>query len=330
MKQNAAVQNAAVEAGGEVFMPVRVSTLRLDTTPRFDLYFRPGPDQPFVLYRERHVPFTEKVRQMLLDNRLDCLFVKQAEYEGYKRYLAAHLPDTLADPHLPMAEKAEILYTSAMSAVEGVMQKADAEGVRHSKEVVRHTVDFLTRKDFMLRDLLRALSSDYYLSAHSVNVVAYAVSLARRAGYGDSATLREVANGAMLHDVGMIHVDPAIRESTGSLTAGEWREIQEHPAKGHAMLADTGCLGEVALDIVLHHHEKLDGRGYPDKLDAETLSPFVRIVTIADVFDALTTERKHQPALSSFEALNVMQRDAGSALDPELLRVFIETLGLRR
>ena len=86
-------------------------------------------------------------------------------------------------------------------------------------------------------------------------------------------------------------------------------------------------LGGVALDIVRHHHEKLNGKGYPDGLKGDQISPIVRVVTITDVFDALTTNRPDRKALSSFEALKLMGSKMGGELDTDLLRKFIEMMG---
>ena len=96
------------------------------------------------------------------------------------------------------------------------------------------------------------------------------------------------------------------------------------------MLESTGLFGEIALDIVLHHHERLNGSGYPHRLKDPQISPFVRIVAIADVFDALTTDRSHQKGRSSFEALSLMHRTMQPQLDMTVLRTFTEMLGLRR
>jgi HD-GYP domain-containing protein (c-di-GMP phosphodiesterase class II) len=93
------------------------------------------------------------------------------------------------------------------------------------------------------------------------------------------------------------------------------------------MLHETRSLGEIALDIVLHHHEKLRGRGYPDGLDGRLISPFVRMVTIADIFDALTTERSFQRARSTFEALSIMRVEIGHDIDANLFRAFVAMMG---
>ena len=113
----------------------------------------------------------------------------------------------------------------------------------------------------------------------------------------------------------------------GALTEEEWEQVKRHPEEGYKILQEAGALGEIALDIVRHHHEKLDGSGYPHGLRGEDISVFVRIVTIADIFDALTTERHHQSARSTFDALKLMGESMRDELDHELFRHFVSMMG---
>ena len=122
-------------------------------------------------------------------------------------------------------------------------------------------------------------------------------------------------------------IDAAVLTSPNPLTESQWESMRRHPVCGYEMLAPTGSLGEIALDIVLHHHENVHGDGYPDGLAPELLSPFVRIVTIADCFDALTTERPFQAAYSTFDALTLMKDQIALDLDPELFRIFVSMMG---
>lgn len=317
-----------VEYGAEVYLPVNLEAVRVDTVPDFNLFFRPGHDKPFVLYCEKNSRFTSDARRRLASHRIDQLYVKKADSAEYHRYLAENIQDILADKHLSLREKSSILYDSAQAVVEVVLaEPSSRENVRRGKNIVGHTVEFMTDEDFKLEHLLRTISCDVYLYTHSVNVVAYSVALAMRAGHHDKPILREIANGALMHDVGKSKVDPAILNKTSDLSSEEWEEIQQVPRHGHDMMRTADCLGEIALDIVLHHQEKLDGSGYPDALKGDQISEYVRIVTIADVFDALTSDRFHQSPRSTFEALQVMQREMRSQLDPELFKTFVNMMG---
>jgi HD-GYP domain-containing protein (c-di-GMP phosphodiesterase class II) len=201
------------------------------------------------------------------------------------------------------------------------------DGIRRSKEVVKHTVGFMLSDKQGFGYFLKALSTDYKVYTHSVNVVTYAVALAQRAGYTDAPTLRELAIGALLHDVGKSRIDPAILECRASLTEAQWAMMRRHPRFGYEILADRVGLGEIALDIVLHHHERMRGGGYPDDLRGDMISPLVRIVTVVDIFDALTTDRPFQRSRSSFSALSLMRTQVVWDLDPDLFRIFVSLMG---
>jgi HD-GYP domain-containing protein (c-di-GMP phosphodiesterase class II) len=319
-----------VEYGDQVYLPVSISSLLPESVPRFDLYFRPGPEQPFVLYCERNTAFAEEARQRLLNNRIDHVFIRQSQRHEYTRYLAENIATILEDKSLSPRQKSAILYDSAQAVVEDILSEPKSrENIGRGKHIVRHTVDFMSGQSFKLENLLRSISSDYYLYTHSVNVTAYSIALATRAGFTDAATLRELANGALLHDIGKSTVPRELLNKDTALTASEWKRMKDTPRAGYNMLAEMDCVGEVALDIVLHHRERINGLGYPDGIDEKGLSPFVRIVAIADVFDALTTDRHHQKAKSTFEALRIMNGTMRQELDAELLRKFVELMGNR-
>ncbi|HNT87212.1 MAG TPA: HD domain-containing phosphohydrolase [Candidatus Hydrogenedentes bacterium] len=324
------IVTAETGPGGETYRPVAIASIRLNTAPTFDLHFRPGPAQPLVLYSQRGLPITHETLRRLGENRIETLYIHEDALSEYRQYVAENLYDILADAKLPIRDKANILYNTAQAVLEEVFEHPPTrETVAQGKEISRHTVDLMTADGFTLEDLLRTISTDYYLYTHSVNVATYAVALALRAGYADTPTLREIANGALFHDVGMSRIDPAIRAARAPLTPDQWARLKQHPVEGHALLESLGCLGEVALDIVLHHHERLDGKGYPHGLGDKALSPFVRMVSVCNVFDALTTDRHHQPARKTFAALHIMQTEMRHELDQGCVRMFIEMMGLR-
>lgn len=326
----AQVEKTRETADKDSFVPIHIDSLRMETSPPFALYFRPGAEQAFVLYCERKTEFTREAKRRLLQNRIDQLYIAAKDRGFYSRYVADNLADILKDHKLTVREKSAILYDSAQAVVEDVLKKpGERNHIERGKTIVQRTVEFMRSEEFLLEHLLRTISCDYYLYTHSVNVVAYSIALCMRAGHLDPATLREVANGALLHDVGETLVNREAVSKSGALSTEEWNQVRMHPEEGHAILKKGGGLGEIALDIVLHHHEKLDGSGYPHGLKGDEISLFVRIVTIADIFDALTTERHHQKARSSFEALKLMGETMRSELDTDLFRHFVSMMAAK-
>jgi putative nucleotidyltransferase with HDIG domain len=163
-------------------------------------------------------------------------------------------------------------------------------------------------------------SKDAYTLGHCERVADYACALARDVGY-DEITMFWFRIGALLHDVGKIAVPSEILNKPGHLTAEERLIMETHAAAGYDMLRDIDFPWDI-LPLVRGHHERWDGKGYPDKLAGEAIAQSARIVCVADVFDALTTDRPYRRAFTWDEALAMMANDAGKLFDPDLFPRF--------
>lgn len=163
-------------------------------------------------------------------------------------------------------------------------------------------------------------SKDAYTLGHCERVADYACALARDVGF-DEITMFWFRIGALLHDVGKIAVPSEILNKPGHLTPDERTIMETHAAAGYDMLRDIDFPWDI-LPLVRGHHERWDGRGYPDKLAGENIALSARIVCVADVFDALATDRPYRRAFAWDEALNMMAKDVGTMFDPDLFPRF--------
>jgi diguanylate cyclase (GGDEF)-like protein len=153
--------------------------------------------------------------------------------------------------------------------------------------------------------------------------------LARRIGRRVSLSSEEMSAlvvGALLHDLGKIGIPDRILQKPGPLTLEEYEVIKQHPMLGARMLASVRELAS-ALPVVRHHHERFDGRGYPDGLRGRNIPLIARVVSVADAFDAMLRERPYGHALSRAAALQEVESNSGSQFDPEIVRAFLEALG---
>lgn len=132
----------------------------------------------------------------------------------------------------------------------------------------------------------------------------------------------EVAYGFMLHDVGKIGVPDAILNKRGPLTESEWEVMRQHPTMGAKIVEPIG-FSSATTDVILCHHERWDGNGYPNGLSGEQIPLAARTFSIADAFDAMTSDRPYRSALSRAETLDVLRSGAGSAHDPEIVDLFV-------
>jgi putative nucleotidyltransferase with HDIG domain len=174
--------------------------------------------------------------------------------------------------------------------------------------------------------LARAIDArDPYTYGHSARVAAFSLEIADQLGYPKEK--REgLRRAALLHDIGKIGIEDHILRKTGALNYIEAKEMREHPVIGHQMLKDVPFLHS-SLSGIRHHHERWDGAGYPDTLSGETIPLQVRILSVADVFDALTSDRPYRSAMSVAEATEMIEREAGRQFDPAVVAAFKARLG---
>lgn len=157
-----------------------------------------------------------------------------------------------------------------------------------------------------------------YSQGHSRRVSHVAVEIARELGC-NAEQIARIRIGSRLHDLGKIGISDMILSKKGQLDANELDVIRQHPAIGFNLLQDAG-LGELLseeLKAVIEHHERLDGTGYPRGLKADEISLIGRIVAVADVFDALTSDRPYRSALSITESFEILNEMSSTALDPQ-------------
>ena len=161
---------------------------------------------------------------------------------------------------------------------------------------------------------------------HIVRMSHYAYCLAKKVGYSDEAA-DELLNAAPMHDVGKIGIPDKILLKPGKLDPDEWHTMKQHAAIGAEIIGGhSSKLLQLAAEIARHHHEKWDGSGYPDGLSGKEIPHQARIVTLVDVFDALTSERPYKREWSVAEAIDFIKQQKGSHFDPELVDAFIECL----
>lgn len=173
--------------------------------------------------------------------------------------------------------------------------------------------------------LTRALDArDQDTEGHSERTAILAVEIGREMGLKE-ADLRSMHLSALLHDIGKIGISDAILHKPGKLDEQEMILIRKHPKIGYDILKNIPFLNP-ALDAILHHHEKYDGNGYPDGLSGESISLPALILSVVDVYDALTSHRPYRPAFPPEKALEMIREEAGQQFDPQVVQVLVRIL----
>lgn len=184
----------------------------------------------------------------------------------------------------------------------------------------------IERDSKALINLVRLKEKDEYTYLHSVAVCALMINFARHMGL-EPQEVEDLGVAGLLHDVGKVAVSDAILNKPGALSEVEMRSVRSHPVAGHRLLASSPGVPDLALELCLRHHEKIDGSGYPGGLKGDELSLAARMGAICDVYDAVTSNRPYKDAWTPCEALTAMQKWTGH-FDPMLLDRFADSLGI--
>ena len=234
------------------------------------------------------------------------------------------LRDAIHNAKLLPQEKAKAVQTHSFTMISNLLNNPTAENISDTKKGIAEIVDLILKDDATSLCLLNITSHDFYTYTHSVNVGFLAVLLSKALFKKSTAhDMHELGAGFFLHDLGKVHIDKDIINKPGKLTDEEMNTMKRHPHMGHQILIETKQLTDECNKIVLQHHERYDGKGYPRGLKGNEIHIYGRICSIADVFDALTSERPYRQKLSPFPALQLMKEQMIEHFHKELFDQFV-------
>ncbi len=230
------------------------------------------------------------------------------------------------------ADELQQLYVQRNAAEAELARKVE-ELERSHEQLLAYATDLGALNSLLratYRQTLEALGRavdrrDGMTGGHCVRVAEYSRLLGQRIIGPKPQELQVLEYGALLHDIGKIAVPDAILRKNGPLTDDEWAIMREHPCLGHEILYGIGFLTN-SLPIVLHHHERFDGQGYPHGLRGSAIPLGARIFSAADAFDAMTADRHYRQALSLDEAMSELRKNSGTQFDPGLVPLFVDEI----
>ena len=193
-------------------------------------------------------------------------------------------------------------------------------------ELVEEISDSVLRHPNALISLARLKNADEYTYMHSVAVCALMIALARQLGLNE-AQVREAGLAGLLHDIGKMAIPSAVLNKPGKLTDSEFATVRDHPEAGSRMLIESKQVSALVLDVCLHHHEKMDGSGYPHRLEGEQISLYARMGAVCDVYDAITSNRPYKQGWDPAESIRKMAEWKGH-FDPVVFQAFVKTVGI--
>jgi len=308
------------------YFPVSPVMLFPEALGDFSVYLWQGGD--FVLYTKSGQMFTFKHRQVLHGNDVTEVYIQSSEKPQYEKYIEENLGKILLDENLPIDVRSNIFYEASTVVMQDVFDRKLPSGLRarhfnRLTDIVKSSIRFLA-SDNSLSAIAPFISHDYKTYTHCMHVFIYSVAVFQTYDMDDNEIF-ECGLGALLHDVGKAKIPRRILNKRGSLTQAEREIVKEHPIHGVSMCAHLP-MTQNTINCILFHHEKLDGTGYPAGLKSDNIPMPVRIISMSDVYDALTTERPYAEAMDPYAALTLMRHDMREAIDMNAFKRFVAVL----
>jgi len=246
-------------------------------------------------------------------------------------------PPAARSPQVPPASDpertakfAKRLFDQAMSIAKNLMDgipRGEAVKTDELRPLLAQLVESVNTNENVLHVLISLKSFDDYTYTHCLNLSALGVLLGNSAGLDEKGLLM-VGMSGILHDVGKCLLPREIIHKPGPLTYGEMETVKRHPQLGHEYLSRQRDIPPTVLRAVLEHHERLDGKGYPAGLSGEDIHPLSSIISVVDIYDALTTDRVYRSRVSPHQALRMLYNMRGKAFPEELVDLLIKRLGI--
>jgi putative nucleotidyltransferase with HDIG domain len=238
-------------------------------------------------------------------------------------------------PSRPVSARRSVAYLNSLQTEAKSLTRSMMDDIRLGRAVdvksVKSTVSACVKSILQDPDAMMWLSRirdrDQYTSEHCVNVGLLAIHFGRHRGLGEE-DLNKLGVAGMLHDVGKMRTPEEVLNKEGALTQQEFEIMRAHTVEGRDILMSSTGVYHGTVDVAYTHHESLDGTGYPRKIKASGISDSTRMITLCDVYDAVTSDRCYKKGQSSLRALQLVQGQAGRKFDPKLAEEFIKCIGL--
>jgi HD-GYP domain-containing protein (c-di-GMP phosphodiesterase class II) len=323
------------------FHHINPDILAKDETVPFDIYIKRFND--FVIIIEAGTLLDDHLLKQLV--KYEMIYVKESDSKKLENYSAQH--SVVCFEHTkktsdPISEALKVtdniqhitdpkrklffIYSTTSELLKYLFDKQDEHLHREALYSCVHEIMATLQIDInIMPTLLTFLPQEYSTHHHSTNVAFFAAIIGHKLEM-DHQTLFDLIYAGLLHDIGKIRIDAIILNKPSFLDDHEFELVQQHAIMGASILEKNGITNQTILKGVKHHHERLDGSGYPDRLKGKMIPKVAKILGMCDVFDALTTKRTFRKNYTSFEALLMMKQEMNTQFDESLIDLLIKTL----
>lgn len=226
-------------------------------------------------------------------------------------------------------ERSKQVFTTARQRTKTIMDDVTLNGVidgKQAKQIVNNCLGSILNNPDALLWMSKIREANHYTSEHCLNVCILAIAFGRHLGM-DEEELFNLGMCGLLHDVGKLRIPSEVLNKSTPLTTKEWKQMQAHVSIGRKLLMSSMNLS-YTVDVAYNHHERIDGKGYPNQLTGDKLSTHTKIISIVDSFDAMTAERCYSKAKTASAAIREVYRGRGTQFDHRLALEFIKLVGL--
>lgn len=311
------------------FVGLKLHLIRPDSIPQVSFFIQRGKN--YRLFRDSKEPFSAFEIKNLLDAGIERVYLDRKDARVIRQYLETFLTSASAAgdpiPQIHAEAQVSLMRSAAVRITEELFQNPNPENIKKGMKVVSGFVNLLVRDPSAFYYLIRLSSHDHYTYQHSVGVGLHAIALAKKLKLSSEKDMLDIGIAGLLHDIGKTRVKPEIINKPGPLDQDEWEEMRKHSSWSYEIVKDNSDVSLRSKLAMLHHHEDNVGTGYPNGLRDNQISVFAKIVTIADIFNALTTDRTYSKAKNPFEALKLIQSAMMHKVDKQLFTELILIYG---
>ena len=315
--------NSCPDIGLPHFIPVKVRSLFPGSALPCDFYFpsifEDEIRQDKIMSRgelyleEDHCAFLEES---------DTVYIRTGDEQEFLAYLVDKTQEAVKSQETPDKRKIQLLYDSAEAVVKKVCREHPNESnIAGGKRIIEEFAADITSGQITVTALLSVFSKDYNTFSHCVQVATLGMSFGNFLGWSEPE-ISDFGFGALFHDLGKNSISDDILNKPGKLQKHEYEIIRQHPFTGYQQLKKTKAFSKDQLDVILYHHEAMDGSGYLEGLSGNEIPRYARAAHIVDVFDALTSTRVYKAALPPQDALALMKCEMRASFDAGLLGAF--------
>lgn len=299
--------------------------VKMPVLPEVDFFVQEGADWT---YNEESEPTLLKAAgqqySALALSVHEHVLVRERDMDAIRRFANAAL---LKAGGISSEEKVGILRESAMLVVEDLFTHPSPENIDRSNKVVSSFVYVLMKDPKAYLHLSKLSEHDPYTLQHSVGAAVNSIILGRKLGITHEKELLDLGLGGLLHDLGKVKIRKEIINKNGPLDELEWEEMRQHSSEGFNLVKDNPQLADSTKRAILEHHENRDGSGYPGGIKYSQVHPYAKIVCLADVFNALTTNRSYSKARTPFEAFQMIRDKLQHKIEPEIFKELVLIYG---